>query len=86
MRSVFMSADTFQENFRKLVEPIKPEDEIILLADILSGSPFTKALEVLSEKGYLKNTIVIAGMNMKTDHLSRPEVSTDDLSLYPCVT
>ena len=32
-----MSADTFQENFRKLVEPIKPEDEIILLADILSG-------------------------------------------------
>jgi len=59
-----MSADTFQENFRKLVEPIKPEDEIILLADILSGSPFTKALEVLSEKDYLKNTIVIAGMNM----------------------
>lgn len=59
-----MSADTFQDNFRKLVEPIKPEDEIILLADILSGSPFTKALEVLSEKGYMDHTSVIAGMNM----------------------
>jgi PTS system N-acetylgalactosamine-specific IIA component len=59
-----MSADTFQENFRKLVKPIKPEDEIILLADILSGSPFTKALEVLAQNDMLPNTVVLAGMNM----------------------
>jgi len=59
-----MSADTFQENFRKLVKVIKPEDEIILLADILSGSPFTKALEVLAQNDMLPNTIVLAGMNM----------------------
>jgi PTS system N-acetylgalactosamine-specific IIA component len=59
-----MSADEFQANFRTLVEPIKAGDTIILLADILSGSPFTKSLEVLSEKGFLKDTIVITGMNM----------------------
>ena len=59
-----MSADQFAENFKELVKDIKEDDQIILLADILSGSPFTNALNVLSEKGQLGNTLVIAGMNM----------------------
>lgn len=59
-----MSADEFAANFKDLVKDIKADDEIILLADILSGSPFTNALNVLSEKGMLANTLVIAGMNM----------------------
>lgn len=59
-----MSADEFAENFKKLVEPIHADDSIILLADILSGSPFTNSLAVLDEKGLMSNTIVIAGMNM----------------------
>jgi len=59
-----MSADQFAENFRELVKDIKEDDQIILLADILSGSPFTNALSVLDEKGMLPNTLVIAGMNM----------------------
>lgn len=37
---------------------------MILLADILSGSPFTNALSVLDEKGMLQDSLVIAGMNM----------------------
>lgn len=59
-----MSADEFAENFRKLTEPLTGDDQVILLADILSGSPFTNALAVLDEKGMLPNTLVIAGMNM----------------------
>ncbi|MBB5183423.1 PTS sugar transporter subunit IIA [Catenisphaera adipataccumulans] len=59
-----MGADQFAENFKELVKDIKTDDQIILLADILSGSPFTNALNVLSEKGMLPNTLVIAGMNM----------------------
>lgn len=59
-----MSADEFAENFKELVKDIQADDEIILLADILSGSPFTNALNVLSEKGMLAQTLVIAGMNM----------------------
>ena len=35
-----------------------------MLADILSGSPFTNALNVLSDKGLISNTLIIAGMNM----------------------
>ncbi len=59
-----MGTPEFIENFKKLIEPITADDEIVLLADILSGSPFTSALSVLDEKGYMDNTIVIAGMNM----------------------
>lgn len=59
-----MGTDTFIENFNELIKDFTVEDEIILLADILSGSPFTSALSVLDEKGFMKNTLVIAGMNM----------------------
>ncbi|MDL2276429.1 PTS fructose transporter subunit IIA [Breznakia sp. OttesenSCG-928-G09] len=59
-----MGTPEFIENFKALIEPIKAEDEIILLADILSGSPFTSALGVLDEKGMMGNTTVFAGMNM----------------------
>ena len=59
-----MSADEFAANFKALVEPLKVDDSVILLADILSGSPFTNALAVLDEKGLMQNTLVIAGMNM----------------------
>mgnify|MGYP002523300966 CR=1 FL=1 len=59
-----MGADEFAANFKELIKDIKDDDQIILLADILSGSPFTNALDVLSQNGMLANTLVIAGMNM----------------------
>ena len=59
-----MSADQFQENFRELVAPITADDEVILLCDILSGSPMTKSLEVLAEKNLLDKSLVLTGMNM----------------------
>ena len=42
-----MSADEFASNFAELVKDFKADDQVILLADILSGSPFTNALNVL---------------------------------------
>ena len=59
-----MSADQFAENFAELVKDFTADDQVILLADILSGSPFTNALNVLSDKGLISNTLIIAGMNM----------------------
>ena len=59
-----MSADEFASNFAELIKDFKADDQVILLADILSGSPFTNALNVLDQKGLLQNTLVIAGMNM----------------------
>ena len=48
-----MSADEFASNFAELVKDFKADDQVILLADILSGSPFTNALNVLDQKGLL---------------------------------
>ena len=59
-----MDVDTFRANFAELVSDITPEDEIILTADIIGGSPLTTALDVLTEKGLLAHTLAIGGMNL----------------------
>ena len=59
-----MDVDTFRANFTELVGDITAEDEIILTADIIGGSPLTTALDVLTEKGLLAHTRAIGGMNL----------------------
>lgn len=59
-----MDVDTFRANFTELVKDITAEDEIILTADIIGGSPLTTALDVLTEKGLLGKTLAIGGMNL----------------------
>ena len=59
-----MDVDTFRANFAELVGDITPEDEIILTADIIGGSPLTTTLDVLTEKGLLGKTLAIGGMNL----------------------
>lgn len=59
-----MTIETFEIEVEKLVEKISLEDEIILLADIIGGSPLTTTLNVLSKKDMLKNTMVFGGMNL----------------------
>ena len=59
-----MSADQFAEKFQDAIGCIKAEDEIILLGDIIGGSPMTNALEQISKKGLEGQTIVFGGMNL----------------------
>lgn len=59
-----MGADAFVERFEAAIQPVKQEDEIILLADIIGGSPLTNALDVLSQKGMLSRTTAFGGMNL----------------------
>ena len=59
-----MDVDTFRKNFADLVADLTQEDEILLFADIIGGSPLTTALEVLTEKGMLEHTVAIGGMNL----------------------
>ncbi len=58
------SADQFGERFKELVNSLQAEDEIVLLADIVGGSPLTTALNVLGEAGRLDNMTVVGGMNL----------------------
>lgn len=59
-----MGADEFAENVRKLVSVVKEEDEILLFADLLGGSPLTVSANVLAEEGLLGRTTMISGMNL----------------------
>ena len=59
-----LGADVFTQRLQKAIEAIKQEDEIILLADIIGGSPLTNALDVLSQKGLLGRTRAFGGMNL----------------------
>ncbi|MCI9635538.1 MAG: PTS fructose transporter subunit IIA [Hungatella sp.] len=59
-----MGADVFTQRLQKAIEAVKQEDEIILLADIIGGSPLTNALDVLSQKGLLGRTRAFGGMNL----------------------
>ncbi|MCI5504366.1 MAG: PTS fructose transporter subunit IIA [Eubacterium sp.] len=75
-----MSADQFAEKFQDAIGCIKAEDEIILLGDIIGGSPMTNALEQISKKGLEGQTIVFGGMNLAmalTATLMKDDVDKD---------
>lgn len=59
-----MNADQFTTEFKTYADEIQEGEEIILLADIISGSPITNAVTVLDELGLMEKTIILAGMNM----------------------
>ncbi|CAI3248710.1 PTS system, mannose/fructose/sorbose IIA component [Clostridium neonatale] len=59
-----MTVERFEGEVEKVVQEITQEDQIILLADLIGGSPLTTTLNVLSKKDMLKNTMVFGGMNL----------------------
>ena len=59
-----MGADEFAENVRKLISVVKEDDEILLFADLLGGSPLTVSDNVIAEEGLLDRTTMISGMNL----------------------
>ena len=60
-----MSADEFAEKFSNAISKITEDDEIILLGDIVGGSPLTNAIEQVSNKGLLGQTMALTATLMK---------------------
>lgn len=56
------SVDEFAELFTKTVDKITTDDEVVLLGDLIGGSPLTNAINVLNGKGV--KMIIIGGMNL----------------------
>ena len=54
-----MDADAFAK-----LDVIDQDDEVILLGDLVGGSPLTTAMDILNQKGMLNSAIVIGGMNL----------------------
>ena len=58
------SVDEFALVFREAVFGLTADDSVVVLADIVGGSPLTTALGVLEEKGLLQTATVLGGMNL----------------------
>ena len=58
------SVDEFALVFREAVSGLTADDSVVVLADIVGGSPLTTALGVLEEKGLLQTATVLGGMNL----------------------
>ncbi len=58
------SVDEFALEVRAALESLTLEDSVVVLADIVGGSPLTTVLGVLDEKGLLLTAIVLGGMNL----------------------
>lgn len=59
-----MGADAFTERFRETVSVVGEGDEVVLLGDIVGGSPLTLSMNVLQERGLLSSAIVFGGMSL----------------------
>ena len=77
-----MGADQFAENFRKLISVVGKEDEILLFADLLGGSPLTVSTNVLAQEGLLSQATMFSGMNLPmvlTAAMMKDDLSTEEL-------
>lgn len=59
-----ISAAQFAEEFAKAIEVIPSDASIIVLADIIGGSPLTTAMNTLASLNRIDKTMAIGGMNL----------------------
>ena len=78
-----VSADDFVANLRKVIAPIAADDSVVVLGDIVGGSPLTNTLNTLTEAGLLPNTLAFGGLSlpMAISALMAIEDNLDDSAL-----
>lgn len=59
-----VSADDFVAKLREVIAPISSNDSVVVLGDIVGGSPLTNTLNTLTEAGLLANTIAFGGLSL----------------------
>ena len=77
------SVDDFAYDFRQALAPLADEDSVLVLADIVGGSPLTTAATVLEEQGKLSTALILGGMNLTmalTAVVMKDVLDGDDLS------
>ena len=57
-------ADEYVSELEKVVAPIAEDDEVIVMGDIIGGSPLTNALNVLAGRGLLAHTRAFGGVSL----------------------
>jgi PTS system N-acetylgalactosamine-specific IIA component len=59
-----MPLPEFKEQVRAAIAPMTRDDEIIVMADLVSGSPLATTMDALSEQVDLGKVRAVAGMNL----------------------
>ena len=59
-----MGAEEYTENLMRILEPLTSDDEVIVLGDIIGGSPLTNALNILAKMNLLPHTTAFSGANL----------------------
>ena len=82
-----VSADAFVAGLEDVISVIGPEDNVVVLGDIIGGSPLTNTLNTLTQKGLLAKTIAFGGMSlpMAISALMAIDDGLDDASLVASV-
>ena len=78
-----MGADQYVENLSRVVAAVTPGDEVLVLGDIIGGSPLTNALKLLADKGLLDRTRAFGGANLPmalTASMQLQTASLDELA------
>jgi PTS system N-acetylgalactosamine-specific IIA component len=78
-----VSADAFMEGLESVIAPIGEDDSVVVLGDIVGGSPLTNTLNVLTQKGLLAKTIALGGLSlpMAISTLMAVDDGVDDAAL-----
>lgn len=74
-----MGADVFVRRLEETIAPITTDDEVLLLGDIIGGSPLTNALDTLTRHGFLARTVAFGGMNLPMALTALMGLQTSDL-------
>lgn len=59
-----VSADAFAEGLGEVLAPVGAGDELVVLGDIVGGSPLTNALNAITQKGLLPSTVAFGGLSL----------------------
>lgn len=72
-------ADEYVSELEGVIAPIADDDEVIVLGDVIGGSPLTNALNTLASRGLLAKTSAFGGMNLPMALTCAFDLQTDDL-------
>ena len=72
-------ADEYVAELERTIAPVTADDELIVLGDIIGGSPLTNALNTLAAHGLLARTRAFGGMSLPMALTAAFDLQTDDL-------
>lgn len=72
-------ADEYVSELEGVIAPISADDEVLVLGDIVGGSPLTNALNVLAAHGLLAHARAFGGMSLPMALTAAFDLQSDDL-------